>query len=358
MQQDRRPATASPAEEARAREILDLAEMAEAAVHTPDHEARAAALLAVAGELGAAVACLAAIDPSSALRLAGSSSMFWQDAGLVDEGRRVVDLAISAASAEPIPALGRSLLTASTLAFRQGDQATAESRAMQAIGVASQVGDRSTAAIAHANLARIAFRNGDAPEIERHARRALEVAGDDAMGRRGALHMLAWAAHTAGDLPEARRRFEASLDFRRTLGDRFAIAVELSNLGDLSATEGDLLSAAEQLAEALTIGHELGSRYLAVNLLPSFAGLATSAGDDEAGVRLVGAADATARSSGLVADPGGYGAGTEDSLRVRVESDRFAHLFEEGAELTLDESIELALRVARSIAGVPRSAGL
>ena len=171
------------------------------------------------------------------------------------------------------------------------------------------------------------------------------------MGRRGALHMLAWAAHTAGDLPEARRRFESSLDFRRTLHDRLAVAVELSNLGDLSATEGDLPSGAEQLAEALTIGHELGSRYLAVNLLPSFAGLAASAGDDEAGVRLLGAADATARSSGLVADPGGYGAGAEGSLRERVERDRFAQLFEEGAQLTLDESIELALRVARSITG-------
>jgi tetratricopeptide (TPR) repeat protein len=335
----------------RAREILDLAEMADATVHKPEHEARAEALLAVCGEVGAAVECLVAIDPPAALRLAGSSSWFWQDAGLVDEGRRVVDLAISAASTEPTPALGRSLLTASTLAFRQSDQATAETRATQAIHVADQVGDPSTAAIAHANLARIAFRNGDAPEIERHARRALEVAGDDAMGRRNALHMLAWAAHTAGDLPEARRRFEASLDFRRTLGDRLSIAVELSNLGDFSATEGDLPSAAAQLAEALTIGHDLGSRYLAVNLLPSFAGLAASIGDDEAGVRLLGAADATARSSGLVADPGGYGAGADGSLRGRVEPDRFARLFKEGAALTPDESFELALRIARSIAG-------
>lgn len=351
MQRNRPVATTSPADEARAREILDLAEMAQAAIHTPDHEARATALLAVAGEVGAAVECLAAIDPPAALRLAGSSSRLWQDAGLVDEGRRVVDLAISAAFAEPTRALGRSLLIASDLAFRQGDQATTETRALEAIQVAGQVGDRSTAAIAHANLARIAFRNGDAPEIERHARQALEVAGDDAMGRRNALHMLAWAAHTAGDLPEARRRFESSLDFRRTLGDRLAIAVELSNLGDLSATEGDLSSAAEQLAEALTIGHELGSRYLAVNLLPSFAGLAASAGDDEAGVRLSGAAENAARSSGLVPDPGGYGAGAEDSLRVRVEPARFAQLFEEGAELTLDESIELALRIARSIMG-------
>jgi tetratricopeptide (TPR) repeat protein len=339
------------ADEARAREVLDLAEMAQAAVNTPDHEARAAALLAVSGEVGAAVECLAAIDPPAALRLAGSSSMFWQDAGGVDEGRRVVDLAISAASAEPTPALGRTLLTASDLAFRQGDQATAETRATQAIQVAGQVEDRSTAAIAYANLARIAFRNGDAPEIERHARQALQVAGDDAMGRRDALHMLAWAAHTAGDLPEARRRFESSLAFRRTLGDRFAIAVELSNLGDLSATEGDLPAAAEQLAEALTIGDELGSRYLAVNLLPSFAGLAESAGDDESGVRLLAAAETAAHSSGLVADPGGYGAGAEGSLRVRVEPDRFAQLFEEGAELPLDESIELALRIARSITG-------
>lgn len=161
--------------------------------------------------------------------------------------------------------------------------------------------------------------------------------------------MLAWAAHTAGDLPEARRRFETSLAFRRTL-DRFAVAVELSNLGELSADEGDLAAGAEQLAEALRVGHDLGSRYLIVNLLPSFAALAARGGEDATAVRLLGAAAEAASSSGLIADPGAFASGTEAGLRERVDPADYDRLFDAGGLLTQDAAIELALDVARTIA--------
>ena len=162
--------------------------------------------------------------------------------------------------------------------------------------------------------------------------------------------MLAWAAHTARDLPEARRRFETSLAFRRTLGDRFAVAVELSNLGDLSAEDGDLAAGAEQLAEGLRVGHELGSRYLIVNLLPSFAALAARGGDDATAVRLLGAAAEAASSSGLIADPGAFASGTEAGLRERVDLADFDRLFADGGLLPHDAAVGLALDVARTIA--------
>lgn len=82
----------------RAREILALAE-ALAAADPTEREEHSAALLAVAAEVAPALESLCTTDPEAALRLAGATSMFWQDAGLVDEGRRVVDLALASARA-------------------------------------------------------------------------------------------------------------------------------------------------------------------------------------------------------------------------------------------------------------------
>jgi len=85
-------------------------------------------------------------------------------------------------------------------------------------------------ALAHTNLARIALRDGDAGAIERHAQAGIEASGEDLYARSRAVHMLAWAAHTAGDLARARALFVDSLELRRRLGDRLGQAVELSNL--------------------------------------------------------------------------------------------------------------------------------
>ncbi len=114
------------------------------------------------------------------------------------------------------------------LAFRQGDQAAARSWTTQSLEHAQL--HPSTVALAHTNLARIALRDGDAGAIERHAQAGIEASGEDLYARSRAVHMLAWAAHTAGDLARARALFVDSLELRRRLGDRLGQAVELSNL--------------------------------------------------------------------------------------------------------------------------------
>ncbi|MEO8571099.1 MAG: hypothetical protein ABI553_05300 [Chloroflexota bacterium] len=334
---------------ARARQILEQAEAADRARNTSRYEAEAAALLAIASEIAPALDLLTEVDLDAALRLAGVTSLLWQDAGLVDVGRNAVERAIAVVGDEPLAALARAVLTAADLAFRQGDQAAAVDRAERAIRIAESVGDRSIASLAHTDLARVALRAGAAADIERHAREALVLASDDPLGRRGALHMLAWAAHTAGDMPEARRRFAASLALRRTLEDRFSISVELSNLGDLSAAAGDRAAGARAMTEALVIAQELQSRYLIVNLLPSFATLALDEDRLSDAVRLLGASDRAAESAGLLADPGGYGVDTRDRLLSLVDAQWFDQLHREGASLSDDDAITLARAVAEEI---------
>ena len=162
--------------------------------------------------------------------------------------------------------------------------------------------------------------------------------------------MLGWAAHVSGDLDEAERRFEASLAFRRELGDRFAIAVEIANLGDLAFERGNVGEAARRHAAALSVARDLDNRYLIVNELPSFAALAVRLGDLETAARLLGATDAVAEAAGIVPDPGADRP-VEAELAERLDAATVVSLRTEGAKLGLAEAVSLAMSVASRITG-------
>lgn len=323
--------------------VVETAESA-AALAGPEFRRGQMELVAAGDEIVDAMVYLVEHDPDTALRLSAVLSGFWQDAGRVDDGRRLTAAAIDAASAAPTSALARSLLVLAELAFRQGDQAHAEAACHRAIEVGRAAQDNGAIALAHVNLARVAFRSGDAAQIEAHATEALRVAPGDIPGRRGALHMLGWAAYTAGDPALARSRFEESLAYRRELGDPFSIAVEVANIGDLAIEAGDLSDGARRLAEALRIGVDLGSPYLVLNLLPSIAAIAGHLGRDADAASLIGAADAVARSSGLLPDPGAWQPVLAD-VEARL-GESFARSREAGAALEQAEAVALALEIA------------
>jgi tetratricopeptide (TPR) repeat protein len=331
--------------------ILKLAQAADASAGAD--EASAAALRDLGDKIVPAIEYLIEGDRPAALRLVGALATYWQDAGRVDEGRALTERAIRgsdpAGNRDVLRSIPRALLAASDLAFRQGDQEQATKRAKDCIRAAVLIDDYVTASLAHSNLARVAYRAGDAAEIERQSRKALDLAGDDTLANRAALHMLAWAAHTAGDLDEAERRFEASLDYRRRFAGRLSVAVEIANLGDLAAERGDLPRAAQLLAEVIEISHELDSKYMLVNSFPACASLCVRAGIADDGARLFGAADAIANASGLVPDPNTVADEARASARELV-GDRFASLLAEGARLSEDDAVALALRVTRALA--------
>jgi tetratricopeptide (TPR) repeat protein len=334
-----------------AHELLALAEAAETARLTTD-EAPNERLRESGERLPDAFNALLAADLPSALRLAAVSVGYWLDEGRVEKGRQLTEQVVAAALRSPDRAVATrlppALVAAAELAFRQGDQTATVERANGAIEHGRAIGDRASESLGYSYLARVAYRNGNAAEIERHAQQALALAGDDALARRNALHMLAWAAHTAGDLPEARRRFEASLEFRRALGNRFSIAVELANLGDLAIEEGDLAGGLRLLGEALSVSHEIGNVYMLVNTLPSFAAVAARAGRVDDAAVLFGATDALIASSGLTPDPGM----NRDEARAEVaaalgegQTERYAR----GRSLSRDGAVALALEVAAAL---------
>jgi tetratricopeptide (TPR) repeat protein len=338
-------------------EAMDVLTLAEAAMpgRSGSDEAREAALRAVGDRVVPALEYLERADPAAALRLCGALSIFWQDTGRVAEGRAITDRLVdefmlkavdNAAIAAAIP---RALLVSSELAFRQGDQKAATKRANATVRAAVLVEDRVTASLAYTNLARVAYRAGDAAEIERYSRRAQEFAGDDSLAQRAALHMLAWAAHTAGDLDEAEKRFEESLELRRRTAGRLSVAAESANLGDLAAERGNYPRAARLLGDALEVSHEIGSMYMLVNTLPSIAVLAVRAGLDEPAARLFGAATALASRSGLIPDPNDSVDEARSNLRERLGKDGLERLDREGERMSDDDAVALAMEIANRL---------
>ncbi len=336
---------------ARARELLAAVEMAEEARFSAMASADRPTLDATADELEAATRHLIENDDGqSALRMVAGLGMFWQDAGRVDQGRRLTEWVVESAravahgDAAAHAVLARALLTASELAFRQGDQDAARRFADNCLAMVDGGSDPRTAGLALIDLARTAYRDGDAPSIDRFAREALDAAPSDPIVRRGALHMLAWAAHTAGDLPLALARFHESLDLRRAMGDPFSIAVELGNLGDLALEQGDTAAAERYLHDSLRLAREAGSAYLMLAGLLSATRFESHRGDRAAAVRFYAAAKAGYQTAGLQPDPGDAdGLATSiDEARAALGAD-YDPLWNAGAALSIEAAIDEAL---------------
>jgi hypothetical protein len=335
-------------DEATARRVLAMAE-------AEDDEG----LRSAAENIGPAIEWFIDNDRAAAARLSGALSGYWIHEGRVAEGdafaERVADATIAEAARDPEIArvVPRALVAASELAYRTGDDARAAKRARDAVRAAMLIEDRATAARAYTDLAQIAHRSGDAAESERTARTAIEMAGEsadaDPLTVSRALHMHALAARAAGDLDEAERRFERSLDYRRRNRTPLAVAMDLDNLADIALERGDLGRAARLLTDAVEIGQKTGSPYVLANALPSVSVLAVRAGMDEASARLAGASRAIEQTAGLTPDPNSSMDDAVDTARERLGEARYAELLAEGTMLTSDDAMALALDVTRRV---------
>lgn len=301
----------------------------------------------------AAHALLAAGKPDEAAALLGSLSAFWQTEGMIDRGRAVTKEVLAAAgNLANDPSWGRAHLVLGELAFRQGDQVQAESATRRARDAAVAAGDTWLEADAETNLARIAFRDGDADGIRRHAVRVEQLAEGRLRLRTKAEHMLGWAAHTAGDHAAAVAHFETNADLYRELGDTLGEAMELANLADLAMEVDADESAASYLARALTTPGIAEDRYLAPSLVRSAGVLAARRGDDRTGLELVAGADAMYAAAGLEPDPGDeLTDATLTAARERL-GEEAAAATERGAARPAEESFRLAVESVMQTADI------
>ena len=121
-------------------------------------------------------------DPAGALGYIAALETFFVKTRRVAAGRRLTEEAVSrfitlgSSDERAAATISRALLAAAELAFLERDREAAHTRAHDCIRAAMLVNDRDTAARAHIVLARIARRDRDKVELEKHSRKASELA--------------------------------------------------------------------------------------------------------------------------------------------------------------------------------------
>jgi predicted ATPase len=170
-----------------------------------------------------------------------------------------------------------------------------------------------------------------------------------------ALVGLADVARQRGRIDEAQALYEEGLDLCRRIGSQPGIASALQHLATMALAAGKPDRSEELYREALEIVRRLNNK---PSIAISLAGLGASAvghEDGDRGVRILGAAERLAGSTGVVLPPHEQNwwrerfAVAEEALG----SARCAELLEEGRSLSLEAAIDLALEGTGSPAGSP-----
>ena len=280
------------------------------------------------------------------LRMAGALPDFWIARGHAVEGLQRIARVLDA-NPEPTAVRARALLGAGDLAEVNGEHSL-RGRLWdeESLALHRQLGDRR-------GIAKAVFRVGAGALQDGDWDRATQFLSESVAQFReiGEVYFvpwitrtLAWARARSGDLPGARELYEEGLRAAREIGSRSAEAACLGSLGWLAGKEGRSLDALPLYHESLSLKRDIGEQgEIAVGLAGSALAIAR-VGDGGSAARLLGCAAALSEELGI----GEAWVANEreealDLVRSQLDEAAFAKAWEEGARLTLDGGIDLAL---------------
>ena len=329
-------------------------------------------------------------QPALAVRLAGRLRAYWEFRGASVEGGRWLRAAIEAANDEvPLEDLARAFRAEVVMLEEQGSwydaggsKAVVRSTASEALALSRRAGD--PAGIADALLHLRGFDTSDDPERGRalaqealpYARKAgderliadalslralsfrivdvdAEIAEIAALYRKvGDVHGLAslynnasYVAITQGSYERAAAYLDETFLAVERTGEPLRLMLALGNLGLASLFMADLESAEARFAEEIRLCCEHGLSWLASEGIAGLAAVAVRQGEVERAARLLGAAESLAN---VVKDTAGIRLEQEFFLpaRARIGETRWRAAYADGAALSFDEAVSLALDAA------------
>jgi len=199
-------------------------------------------------------------DADAGLRMTAWVGHFWWVRGQDAEGLRWLRAALARSGPQPTAVRALAAGTASSLAMRNEDFASARALTEESLAIRRALGDRRGVATALMGLGWIAENLADRQEARRFFEESLALWKDlgHQRGVANALDGLGVVAQSQHDLAAARVSFEESLVFFHGTSNRRGVAIALSRLGTLAATQGDWASARARFEESLTILREFG----------------------------------------------------------------------------------------------------
>ena len=146
------------------------------------------------------------------------------------------------------------------------------------------------------------------------------------------------------DLERAATLVEESIELRQALADVVGLAQSFGILGSIWKCQGDLGKALELFQASLDRYQRLGALSGMLDCFEAVAEVMDRQTQDEAIVRLLGAASALRVQTGIPLAPVDQGMvrQLEGELRAQVGAARFATLWAEGEAMTFDEAVALA----------------
>jgi non-specific serine/threonine protein kinase len=283
------------------------------------------------------------------LRLAGATCLFWGRCGHLREGLFWLDAALAAARDAPARARALAQHGAGSLAWRLGDNARACELLTESLGLRRALAIPLDLARTLSMLGVVYSAQRGPGDLERARAcfaESLPLARriDDREMITHSLNGLGEIARVQGNLAEARDCYTQALDASRTLGDSTA-AVILLNLGLVAFAQGDGQAARASFEQSLARYRTLGEPGSLAACLDGLAGSRALGGEATRAAQLLGAADAARASIGEPIQP--TDRADHDrfvaAARGRLDDASFARAWAEGARMTLDQAIELAL---------------
>lgn len=378
--------------------FVHFAESVDENLKTGDQTAWQSRMSAELDNVRAALEWALRTRPDSALQIAGASNLFWTAGGFSAEGFRWTRDALKQVEVTPIPpgltagqrALfrARALRGLTRLYLSLGDNASARRAAEEAVALYRQFADRRGLAFALVILAYpleflgerlqaetvlheaygIAHAEGDVyvtcRALNRLARVVVDLHDDLNLpqayleesiqlareaGLRSqeaqAIEILGMIAARRKDYDLARQYLWRSLNIYEEIGAPFNAILERSNLAHLERQLGQYDRALEYYRETIVAFRDIGQTGAVAHQLECFGFIALAQDHPERALTLFAAADRLRERSGtpMTPDEQAYFDGELERLRQHLDSHRFDSLWSEGAALTMEQAVQMAV---------------
>ncbi len=285
-----------------------------------------------------------------ALQLASVLAWFWRLHNHFSEGRRWLEMALTASHA-PATLRIRALAGNGLLAFSQGDTTRATTLLEESLALSRNQNDNWGIAWSLHGLGRVASFHDAFERAAALLEESLTLFRElgDTSGYAYSVYYLGIVARYQGDYARATALLEESLSMSRATGDTWLIAWILIHMGQLACTLGDYPRAVEAQQESLILCQELKTAWGMAACLESLARVAQAQAMMEGAVRLFSAGAALRDRYGLAAIDLGDLARTRNEL----SRERFAAAWAEGQAMTLEQAIREASNIASPIKDAP-----
>lgn len=282
------------------------------------------------------------------LRLAGALSRFWYLRGYLTEGRLRLEQALST-DERPTAARAAALNGAAVVA---ADPVMMRRRAEQGLELHRALGDAWGAGYSIFVLGYADAQEHQYARARRHfeeSARTLRDMGDEHFSLLASRN-LAWMYAELGDHLPARALHEQNLQRARSLHNERVEASSLAALAKYAFDEKRTTEARAMLALSLRLWHDLANRLEIAVTLTQISHVIASDGHAAIAAQLLSRAEALHHEIGAAIAPwvATDAEQTRSAIRDRLEAAAFEEAMEQGKSLTTDEAVELALNAIQA----------